>query len=349
MGLADRWTVRLRPLTTPRIARRPAEPQWEPIEAGSLKEFLALLWPARFVDHPLRRLVIDCRIHAPFGPDPATLLAELFDDFAAAVGQLRQRLALDRVEVRGLDPPRYRWPEGVVARRLGRARRGDIALDAADFRCLYDAVTAGHVDRRRVVSVFLSPASIHCFLAREAMPLAELLESESALAEHQARHRGVFVYHPVGGHRIDVESANVGPLSDLLVFSDSGQVLRPPRGLLLAFPYFDRTLTMRRGAVRQIPERPCINCLACGRVCPVRLYPTRLHHNLLRNEVDEAVATGLLRCIECGLCTFVCPSGLKLHSRLAGGIAAARQLVEDPCTTPATGDSPCGTTCSCPS
>ena len=59
-------------------------------------------------------------------------------------------------------------------------------------------------------------------------------------------------------------------------------------------------------------KRPCIACAQCEDVCPAGLLPQVLHRYLYRDALDEAEALGLARCIDCGLCTYVCPSKISL-------------------------------------
>jgi len=41
-------------------------------------------------------------------------------------------------------------------------------------------------------------------------------------------------------------------------------------------------------------------------------------------DLDEALAAGLLDCIECGSCSYVCPAKIKLTQRFRVGKARAR-------------------------
>lgn len=59
-------------------------------------------------------------------------------------------------------------------------------------------------------------------------------------------------------------------------------------------------------------ERACVNCGYCARVCPVDILPQFTMKCVLADEVEEALAHGLLDCAECGLCTYVCPSKIEL-------------------------------------
>ncbi|MBW1820756.1 MAG: 4Fe-4S dicluster domain-containing protein [Deltaproteobacteria bacterium] len=40
--------------------------------------------------------------------------------------------------------------------------------------------------------------------------------------------------------------------------------------------------------------------------------------SILADEVEESLAHGLLDCVECGLCTYVCPSKIELCAAFKG-------------------------------
>ena len=58
-----------------------------------------------------------------------------------------------------------------------------------------------------------------------------------------------------------------------------------------------------------VPEPlPCIKCARCVDVCPVYLLPLRLEAFGMHEMWDEAKEYGAMDCIECGCCTYICPS-----------------------------------------
>jgi Na+-transporting NADH:ubiquinone oxidoreductase subunit A len=59
--------------------------------------------------------------------------------------------------------------------------------------------------------------------------------------------------------------------------------------------------------------RACVNCGTCARICPVDILPQFTMKCLVADEVEEALAHGLLDCAECGLCTYACPSKIQLR------------------------------------
>jgi len=58
----------------------------------------------------------------------------------------------------------------------------------------------------------------------------------------------------------------------------------------------------------------------------MRLSPVVMNNALNAGDLDEAVNTGLLDCIECGSCSYVCPASIKLTQRFRAGKQALRNL-----------------------
>ncbi len=67
--------------------------------------------------------------------------------------------------------------------------------------------------------------------------------------------------------------------------------------------------------------RPCIYCNYCETVCPVGLIPYLLSKYVTRDMTDEAERHRISACIECGLCTYVCPSKIPLMKHIQEGKA----------------------------
>ncbi len=64
-------------------------------------------------------------------------------------------------------------------------------------------------------------------------------------------------------------------------------------------------------------QRPCIICGMCEQVCPVNLLPQVLHRYIYRDALEEAEKMGLSHCIDCRLCTYICPSKIELADQFA--------------------------------
>jgi len=59
-------------------------------------------------------------------------------------------------------------------------------------------------------------------------------------------------------------------------------------------------------------ERACINCGYCDDICAVDILPQFTLKSVLAEEVEESLSHGLLDCVSCGLCTYVCPSKIDI-------------------------------------
>ena len=59
-------------------------------------------------------------------------------------------------------------------------------------------------------------------------------------------------------------------------------------------------------------EHPCIRCGRCIEHCPMVLVPTQLAKYIKYDKLDEAEHWGILDCVECGSCQYICPSKIPL-------------------------------------
>jgi Na+-transporting NADH:ubiquinone oxidoreductase subunit A len=67
-------------------------------------------------------------------------------------------------------------------------------------------------------------------------------------------------------------------------------------------------------------ERACINCSYCENICPNDLMPNFIMKALHSDEIESALAYGLLDCCRCGLCSYTCPSKIELATILSHGM-----------------------------
>jgi electron transport complex protein RnfC len=77
-------------------------------------------------------------------------------------------------------------------------------------------------------------------------------------------------------------------------------------------------------ATLEDPERnpdPCIRCGWCVEGCPVHIHPAALLEAVQFDDMDLADDAGLHACIDCGVCSYICPSRLPL----LGGIRMLRK------------------------
>ena len=68
-------------------------------------------------------------------------------------------------------------------------------------------------------------------------------------------------------------------------------------------------------------QQPCIRCARCVDVCPMGLMPTTICAHVEAENWDQAKEYGLLDCMECGSCSYICPVKRKLVDYIKFGKA----------------------------
>ena len=72
-------------------------------------------------------------------------------------------------------------------------------------------------------------------------------------------------------------------------------------------------------------EYPCIRCLRCVDACPVYLNPSRLGALAKKRQYEAMLEYHILDCMECGSCSYVCPSNIPLVQRFRVAKALLRE------------------------
>lgn len=73
-------------------------------------------------------------------------------------------------------------------------------------------------------------------------------------------------------------------------------------------------------------EYACIRCSRCLQHCPMNLAPTQLKKYVEFDYLGEAEEWGVLDCVECGSCQYVCPSKIPLVQWIRLGKAKVAEL-----------------------
>ncbi len=76
-------------------------------------------------------------------------------------------------------------------------------------------------------------------------------------------------------------------------------------------------------------ERQCIRCAKCVDVCPVNLLPTSIMKNVDKQMWDQLEEFHVDDCMECGACSFICPSRIPLVHYIKSGKEALRKIREE--------------------
>ncbi len=91
---------------------------------------------------------------------------------------------------------------------------------------------------------------------------------------------------------------NGGPMMGIAVETDQVPVIKGTSGVLVLSP----------DEVRYGESRPCISCGRCVDSCPMGLMPNLIGSLAERERFDSTKEYGVLDCIECGSCSYVCPA-----------------------------------------
>jgi len=104
-----------------------------------------------------------------------------------------------------------------------------------------------------------------------------------------------------------------GPLSGTAVPDVEMPVTKATRALLA----LDKTYFAEQ-------QHPCMGCRRCYAACPVRLEPARLAKLAWTENIRELENRGVMECLECGCCAYVCPSKVNLVHHLIFGKSLVR-------------------------
>ncbi|HTH12803.1 MAG TPA: RnfABCDGE type electron transport complex subunit C [Spirochaetia bacterium] len=207
----------------------------------------------------------------------------------------------------GLHALAFKYPqsqEGILLQTIGRAfpknaEKKAVVLDVASVLAIRDAVVEGRpqVEKTIVVSGrgVKRPGT---YRVRIGTPLVQLLRDAGGLKP--------------GDHKILIGGPFLGQAVDHL----STPILKSTQAVLV----------LGKDEVNEAVERPCIRCGQCVSACPVGLEPLNLHKALTQGSPAAAWEEGLGLCIECGICSFICPSRVPLVSEFQDAKEANRAL-----------------------
>lgn len=106
-----------------------------------------------------------------------------------------------------------------------------------------------------------------------------------------------------GGVKEDyVEIVCGGPMTGKSVFDLRSPITKTTSGLLV----------FTKKEVNPGKESPCIRCSRCVDHCPARINPTDINSAILKGNIDICEALHADQCMECGICSFVCPAKRNL-------------------------------------
>ena len=95
-----------------------------------------------------------------------------------------------------------------------------------------------------------------------------------------------------------------GPMTGKSVFNLNSPITKTTSGILV---FTDKE-------ENSIEESPCIRCSRCVDHCPANINPTDINAAILRGRLDICEELHADQCMECGICSFVCPAKRHLSA-----------------------------------
>ncbi|MBQ9337055.1 MAG: electron transport complex subunit RsxC [Lentisphaeria bacterium] len=159
---------------------------------------------------------------------------------------------------------------------------GCVVQNVGTLAAIADAVIDGRPLIERVVTVTGSPVvQPGNFLLRLGTPVRKALEF-------------------AGGIRKEVRKLILGgPMMGFAQSSLDVAVSKNTSGILL----------LAADEVKQFEAGPCLSCGRCVEACPMRLLVSTLSKVCENERYDLANDNYVMNCLECGICTYVCPAG----------------------------------------
>lgn len=136
------------------------------------------------------------------------------------------------------------------------------------------------------------------FEVRTGMPVSDLIEA-------------------AGGFKAEPEKLLMGgPMMGLALYTEDVPVIKTTSAIL----------ALSKAEANYDADTPCIRCGKCVEHCPMRLMPIYLNKYIREGNLEKAEKYGVMSCIECGICSYLCPG---MQSPLNNIRVAKQQIAEN--------------------
>jgi electron transport complex protein RnfC len=184
---------------------------------------------------------------------------------------------------------------------------GVVVFNVGTVYAAYEAVMRNRPLIDRVVTVTgKSLGKPSNFRVRIGTPVSYLIEKAGGLPEQTAK------------------VINGGPMMGKALASLDVPVVKGTSGILL----------IDEGEARRLEVKPCIRCTKCVKVCPMGLEPYLLMTLSEKGLFERMELEKVMDCIECGSCSYTCPSTrplldyIRLGKGEVGKLMRARKSVK---------------------
>lgn len=177
---------------------------------------------------------------------------------------------------------------------------GAVVQNVGTVYAIYEAVMKNKPLIERVITVtgkeVKTPSNL---LARIGTPFRQLIDECGGVPENTGK--------IVGG----------GPMMGKALLGLDVPMTKGSSGLLF----------ISEADAKRAEESPCIRCAKCVNSCAMGLEPFMLAALSERQMWDEAEAAGIVSCIECGCCQYLCPSHRSLLDRVRVGKSTVMGII----------------------
>jgi len=195
-------------------------------------------------------------------------------------------------------PLKTKYPQGsekqIIAVVTGReVPRGKLPIDAGALvfnvsttAAIYNAVALGKPLVERITTVTGCVVEPSNLLLRVGTRYEDAINACGGLRECA---RKVFAGGPMTGLcAADLESSTTKATNGIIAFDEQ--------------------------QAKEMIESACIRCARCVSVCPIGLHPYLMRSDLDKHDLESAKKHGLLDCVLCGACSYICPARRYLTS-----------------------------------
>jgi len=195
-------------------------------------------------------------------------------------------------------PLKTKYPQGsekqlihvITGREVPRGKlpldAGALVFNVSTAAAVYDAVVLGQPLVERVTTVTCGVKEPSNLLLRVGTRYEDAINACGGLVEGA---RKVFAGGPMTGLcAADLNVSMTKATNGIVVFTDE--------------------------QAKEVEESACIRCARCVNVCPTGLHPYLMRTDLDKRDTDAAKQHGLMDCVLCSACSYICPARRYLSS-----------------------------------